>query len=50
MTNERVKPYLQRSLTTSCPLIFFFNEQTQETRTTAQVSNNFQFLTRNRPE
>ena len=23
MTNERVKPYLQGSLTTSCPLIFF---------------------------
>ena len=49
MTNEELKPYLQRSLTTSCPLKFLY-EQTQETRTRAQASNNFQFSRLNCPE
>ena len=40
-----LKPYLRRSLATSCSLIFFMNkpEQTQETRLRVQASNNFQF-------
>ena len=46
---KELKPYLQRSLTTSCPLNFLMNKR-RKTRTRAQASNNFQFSTRNCPE
>ena len=50
MTNERVKTLPATELDHFLSTEFFFNEQTQETRTIAQASNNFQFLTRNCPE
>ena len=50
MTNERVKTLPATELDHFLSTEFFFNEQTQETRTRAQANNNFQFLTRNCPE
>ena len=50
MTNERVKTLPAMELDHFLPTEFFCNEETQETRTRAQASNNFQFLTRNCPE
>ena len=50
MTNERVKTLPATELDHFLSTELFFNEQTQETRTRAQASNNFQILTRNCPE
>ena len=50
MTNERVKTLPATELDHFLSTEFVFNEQTQETRTRAQGSNNFQLLTRNCPE
>ena len=50
MTNERVKTLPATELDHFLSTEFVCNEQTQETRTRAQASNNFQLLTRNCPE
>ena len=51
MANERVKTLPTTELDHFWSTEFvFINEQTQETRTRAQASNNFQLLTRNCPD
>ena len=48
---KELKPYLQRSLTTSGPLNLFLVNKRRKQETRAQAaSNNFQLLTRNCPE